>query len=245
MPNQHVRFCRSFDGAEIAYAVAGNGPPVLMLPNWLTHLEHLWRSVAWRPWLEALSKRHRLVRCDPRGCGLSDRNVRGPSFESWVRDFGAVVDAVGLDRFSLVGICQGGPIAIEFAARQPERCRRRRPRMVRLRNSPSVKGLSCISSRVGSTTTRPQHISRSARRRFATTFRASLPNWASSRGRKPLSLRGTLAMAPTAPDPDPGRWPYGFPVWLGAPVPGRDRCLMRTCGVCDDFLNPGGRSRQL
>jgi pimeloyl-ACP methyl ester carboxylesterase/DNA-binding CsgD family transcriptional regulator len=118
---QHVRFCRSFDGAEIAYAVTGEGPPVVMLPNWLTHLEYQWRTVAWRPWLDALSDRYRLIRYDPRGCGLSDRNVDNVSFESWVRDFGAVVDEVGLDRFSLVGICQGGPIAIEFAARQPDR----------------------------------------------------------------------------------------------------------------------------
>jgi pimeloyl-ACP methyl ester carboxylesterase/DNA-binding CsgD family transcriptional regulator len=121
MPNQHVRFCRSFDGAEIAYAVTGDGPPVVMLPNWLTHIEYQWRSVAWRPWLEALSARYKLIRYDPRGCGLSDRNVADLSFESWVRDFGAVVDTVGLDRFSLVGVCQGGPIAIQFTARQPDR----------------------------------------------------------------------------------------------------------------------------
>jgi pimeloyl-ACP methyl ester carboxylesterase/DNA-binding CsgD family transcriptional regulator len=121
MPNQHVRFCRSFDGAEIAYAVTGEGPPVVMLPNWLTHLEYQWRSVAWRPWLEALSTRYRLIRYDPRGCGLSDRNVEDLSFESWVRDLGALVDEIGLERFSLLGICQGGPIAIEFTARQPGR----------------------------------------------------------------------------------------------------------------------------
>jgi pimeloyl-ACP methyl ester carboxylesterase/DNA-binding CsgD family transcriptional regulator len=121
MANQQVRFCKSFDGAEIAYAVAGDGPPVVMLPSWLTHLEYQWRTVAWRPWLEALSTRYRLIRYDPRGCGLSDRNVRDVSFESWVRDFGAVVDAVGLNRFSIVGICQGGPVALAFAARQPSR----------------------------------------------------------------------------------------------------------------------------
>ena len=92
-----------------------------MLPSWLTHLEYQWRSVAWRPWLEALSARYRLIRYDPRGCGLSDRNVDDLSFESWVRDAGAVVDALGLDRFSLLGVCQGGSVAIEFASRQPER----------------------------------------------------------------------------------------------------------------------------
>lgn len=121
MLNQQVRFCKSFDGAEIAYAVTGDGPPVVMLPNWLTHLEYQWRSVAWRPWLEALSKRYRLIRYDPRGCGLSDRNVDDLSFESWVRDFNVLVDTLELNHFSVVGICQGGPIAIEFAARQPGR----------------------------------------------------------------------------------------------------------------------------
>lgn len=121
MTNQQVRFCRSFDGAEIAYAAAGDGPPVVLLPSWLTHLEHQWRSAAWRPWLDVLSARYRLIRFDPRGCGLSSRNVDDLSFETWVRDFAAVVDALGLERFSLIGICQGGPVAIEYAARHPRR----------------------------------------------------------------------------------------------------------------------------
>ena len=121
MAHQYVQFCRSFDGAEIAYAVTGDGPPVVMLPNWLTHLDYQWRSVAWRPWLEALSTRYRLIRYDPRGSGMSDRAVRDLSLETWVRDFGAVVDAVGLQQFALLGICQGGPIAIEYAAREPAR----------------------------------------------------------------------------------------------------------------------------
>ena len=120
MANQQVRFCKSFDSVKIAYAVTGNGPPVVILPNWLTHLDYQWRSIAWRPWLDALSTRYRLVRYDPRGCGMSDRDAEDLSFEAWIRDFGAVVDAVGLDRFSLLGICQGGPIAIEFAAREPD-----------------------------------------------------------------------------------------------------------------------------
>jgi pimeloyl-ACP methyl ester carboxylesterase len=121
MSNQQVRFCRSFDGAEIAYAVSGDGPPLVLMPSWLTHLEYQWRTVAWRPWLEALSPRYRLVRYDPRGCGLSDRDVSKISLDTWVRDLQAVADAARLDRFSIVGICQGGPIAIEFAAREPGR----------------------------------------------------------------------------------------------------------------------------
>jgi pimeloyl-ACP methyl ester carboxylesterase/DNA-binding CsgD family transcriptional regulator len=121
MARQQVRFCKSFDGAKIAYAISGSGPPVVMMPSWLTHLEYQWRSVAWQPWLEALSSRYTLIRYDPRGCGLSDRNVADLSFGSWVRDFGVLVDVLGLNRFSLIGICQGGAVAIAYAGSEPDR----------------------------------------------------------------------------------------------------------------------------
>lgn len=121
MANQQIRFCTSTDGVRIAYALAGSGAPLVMSATWLTHLEHQWHSLAWKPWLESLSDDHQLLRYDPRGCGLSDRDVRDISFETWVRDFETVVDAVGYERFPLLGVCQGGPIAIEYAARHPER----------------------------------------------------------------------------------------------------------------------------
>lgn len=120
---EHIRFARSFDGARIAWVASGSGPPVLLLPSWLTHLDYQKRSVAWQPWLEALASRYLLIRYDPRGCGLSDRDISNLSFDTWVRDAGAVADAAGLDRFSLVGICQGGAVAIAFAAHQPQRVR--------------------------------------------------------------------------------------------------------------------------
>jgi pimeloyl-ACP methyl ester carboxylesterase/DNA-binding CsgD family transcriptional regulator len=118
---QEIRFCRSFDGVRIAYAVSGNGPPLLMSASWLTHLEHQWRSLAWRPWLEHFSSRYTLIRYDSRGCGLSDREIRDVSFDLWTRDFEAVADAAGFERFALLGTCQGGPIAVEYAARHPGR----------------------------------------------------------------------------------------------------------------------------
>jgi pimeloyl-ACP methyl ester carboxylesterase/DNA-binding CsgD family transcriptional regulator len=118
---QEIRFCNSTDGVKLAYAISGEGPPLVMSATWLTHLEHQWRSMAWRPWLEAFSAEHTVVRYDPRGCGLSDREVDDISFETWVHDFECVVDAAGFDRFSLLGTCQGGPIAMEYAARHPER----------------------------------------------------------------------------------------------------------------------------
>jgi len=119
--HQQIRFCSSFDGVRIAYAILGRGPPLVMSASWLTHLENQWRSLAWKPWLEHLSRRFTLIRYDSRGCGLSDRNVTDFSFELWVRDFEAVIDAAGFPQVSLLGTCQGGPIAIEYAARHPER----------------------------------------------------------------------------------------------------------------------------
>lgn len=121
MARQQIRYVQSIDGARIAYAVSGRGPPVVLMPSWLTHLEYQWRSVAWQPWLEALSSRYTLIRYDPRGCGLSDKNIDDLSFDSWVRDFGMLADALKLDRFSLIGICQGGAVATAYAGRSPER----------------------------------------------------------------------------------------------------------------------------
>ncbi len=118
---QTIRFCASHDGVRLAYATSGEGPPLVMPATWLMQLDHQWRSLAWRPWLEALSKNHTLLRYDSRGCGLSDRGTSGLSFENWVRDLEAVVQAAGIERFDLLGTCWGGPIAIDYAARHPER----------------------------------------------------------------------------------------------------------------------------
>lgn len=119
--NQEIRFCTSTDGVKLAYAISGEGPPLVMSATWLTHLEHQWRSLAWRPWLEAFLQGHTVVRYDSCGCGLSDREVGDASFETTVRDFECVMEAAGFEQFSLLGTCQGGPIAMEYAARHPER----------------------------------------------------------------------------------------------------------------------------
>jgi pimeloyl-ACP methyl ester carboxylesterase/DNA-binding CsgD family transcriptional regulator len=117
---QDIRFCKADDGVRLAYAVSGNGPPLVMAATWLTHLEHQWRSLAWRPWLDAFST-FTLLRHDSRGCGLSDRDTDALSFENWVSDLACVVNAAGFRRFPIVATCWGGPVAIEYAARYPER----------------------------------------------------------------------------------------------------------------------------
>jgi pimeloyl-ACP methyl ester carboxylesterase/DNA-binding winged helix-turn-helix (wHTH) protein len=118
---QEIRYCTTSDGVRLAYASIGTGPPLVKASNWLTHLDFEWGSPIWRHWLAALSVHHRVVRYDERGNGLSDRNVPDVSFDTWVRDLETVVDRAGLDRFSLLGISRGGPIAIAYAVKHPER----------------------------------------------------------------------------------------------------------------------------
>lgn len=121
---QQIRFCSSADGTPIAYASSGAGPPLVSAANWLTHLEEEARSPVWLHWLMELSRANTLIRYDKRGCGLSARDAEDLSFEACVADLEAVADAAGFEQFALFGECQGGPIAIEYAARHPERVTR-------------------------------------------------------------------------------------------------------------------------
>ena len=118
---QRVRFCTTFDFARLAYAISGSGPKLAYAPHWLTHIEHDQGCEAVPPWHADLSKRYSVLRFDQRGCGLSDRDVSQISFEAWVRDLECVIDAGRYDRFALLGNSQGAAIAVEYAARHPER----------------------------------------------------------------------------------------------------------------------------
>jgi pimeloyl-ACP methyl ester carboxylesterase len=95
--SQQIRFCRSFDGTRIAWTSTGTGPPIVRSPHWLTHLEYEWESPLWRPWIDEMSRSYTYLRMDERACGLSDWDVKDISFETWVRDFEAVIDAAGLE----------------------------------------------------------------------------------------------------------------------------------------------------
>jgi DNA-binding winged helix-turn-helix (wHTH) protein/alpha-beta hydrolase superfamily lysophospholipase len=118
---QEIRYCTTSDGVRLAYATTGNGPPLVKASNWLTHLDFEWGSPIWRHWYTALSRHHRLVRYDERGNGMSQRDVPDVNFDTWIRDLETVVDAAELDRFPLLGISRGGPIAIAYAVKHPER----------------------------------------------------------------------------------------------------------------------------
>lgn len=116
---QQIRFCRSRDGVRIAYAVVGDGPPLVKVFRWGTHLEQDWQTPVWRSWLEMVGRGRTLIRYDARGAGLSDHNVEDFSLERHVEDLEAVVQACGAQQFPLMGMTGGGPIAVTYCVRHP------------------------------------------------------------------------------------------------------------------------------
>nr|WP_235008090.1 alpha/beta fold hydrolase [Microbacterium timonense] len=121
---QDIRFARSADGVGIAYAVHGHGPPLLVDACWLSHLQFDWQSPVWRHFLVDLGRVATVIRYDERGHGLSDRGVTDHSLQARVADLEAVADDAGLERFALMAMAQGGPVAIEYAAKHPDRLTR-------------------------------------------------------------------------------------------------------------------------
>lgn len=119
--HQDIAFCASQDGMRIATAACGSGRVILRAAHWLSHVTYDLDSPIWRPWVEALSRHHRYVRYDPRGCGMSERHCTDLSPRAWSRDLEAVAATIREDRFALFGVSQGGALAIDFAVRHPER----------------------------------------------------------------------------------------------------------------------------
>jgi pimeloyl-ACP methyl ester carboxylesterase/DNA-binding CsgD family transcriptional regulator len=123
-PAQSVGFCTSADGVRIAYARLGEGPPLVVSTCWLSHLEYDLQSPVWQHFVRGLGEVSSTVRYDERGFGLSDWDVTDFSFEARLNDLEAVVDAAGVERFALLGMSQGGPVAVAYAHRHPERVTR-------------------------------------------------------------------------------------------------------------------------
>jgi pimeloyl-ACP methyl ester carboxylesterase len=115
-----TRYARS-DGVNIAYQVTGEGPPVVLVSGFVSHLELDWEEPRSAHFLERLSSFSRLVRFDKRGTGLSDRPGGLPDLETRMDDVRAVMDAAGCGRAALFGYSEGGPMSVLFAATYPER----------------------------------------------------------------------------------------------------------------------------
>lgn len=119
---QQIRFCKTSDGVRIAYATAGEGPPLVYVCGWPQHLEVEWESPLSRGFLDALTSTFTLIRYDMRGSGLSDREVEDFSLEGLTRDLESVLDHLDLESFILMSLgTLAGPIAIRYAAEHPER----------------------------------------------------------------------------------------------------------------------------
>jgi pimeloyl-ACP methyl ester carboxylesterase/DNA-binding CsgD family transcriptional regulator len=122
--SQTVQFCRSADGVRIAYARYGRGVPLIISTCWLSHLEYDLESPVWKHFVRDIGEVATTIRYDERGFGLSDWQVPDFSFESRISDLEAVVDAAGFDKFALLGMAQGGPVAVAYTHRHPERVSR-------------------------------------------------------------------------------------------------------------------------
>jgi len=116
-----IQFIPSRDGTKIAMARSGSGPAVIKAATWLTHMEWAPPGMAGQALIDEFSEGHTYIEYDTRGCGLSQRRVDDISFEAWMDDLEAVADASGQERFVLMGFTCAAGVAVEYAARHPER----------------------------------------------------------------------------------------------------------------------------
>jgi pimeloyl-ACP methyl ester carboxylesterase/DNA-binding CsgD family transcriptional regulator len=120
---QRIAFT-AVDGGRLAFATAGRGPALVLPSWWVSNLEHDWRHGPFRAFVEALAEQHTVVRYDRLGTGLSDRAPPEATLAGELAMVEAVVDALGIDAMSMVGISCGGCLAAAYADRYPRRVRR-------------------------------------------------------------------------------------------------------------------------
>lgn len=119
-----IRFVTGRGDVRLAVGETGEGPALLKVANWMTHVDKDVDSPIWGHWVRELSRRHRFIRYDARGCGLSDRDLAGMALNDldlWVDDLARVADMLEIEQCALLGLSQGGPVAIAYAARYPDR----------------------------------------------------------------------------------------------------------------------------
>src|SRR3990172_4284814 len=122
MAEPRIQYAQTTDGVSIAYWTLGEGIPLVhMAEPGLSHIQLEWQIPPLRRWYERLAESRMVVRYDSRGVGLSDRDLSVYSLDVWMLDLQAVVNRLGLDRFALFAPLSGGPVAVTYAAAQPER----------------------------------------------------------------------------------------------------------------------------
>jgi pimeloyl-ACP methyl ester carboxylesterase/DNA-binding CsgD family transcriptional regulator len=122
---QRIRYLRTEDGVQLAWAEIGAGPVMIKAANWLSDLEYELESPVWGHWFGFFGDHFQFLRWDERGCGLTDREVEDLSFDRWLEDLERVVTVSGVQEpFGLLGISSGAAICCAYAARHPERVSR-------------------------------------------------------------------------------------------------------------------------
>jgi class 3 adenylate cyclase len=118
-----TRYARNGE-LRIAYQVVGQGPiDLVLVPGFISNADLVWDDPVFAGFLKRLAGFSRLILFDKRGTGLSDRIGDLPSLEVRMDDVRAVMDAAGSERAALLGISEGGAMAMLFAATYPERTR--------------------------------------------------------------------------------------------------------------------------
>lgn len=119
-----IRFL-PFAGRRVAYAVSGDGPPLVAPAWWVSHLELDWEDPGFRGFWESVGDGYTVVRYDRLGVGMSDRELpEEPTLDGEEALLGAVLDELELEKAVLVGGSSGGCAAIAFAAHFPARVKR-------------------------------------------------------------------------------------------------------------------------
>jgi pimeloyl-ACP methyl ester carboxylesterase/DNA-binding CsgD family transcriptional regulator len=122
MDAPQVQYVKTSDGYDIAYALSGEGIPVIRVPQVHSHFSLQWSSGMLDSEFRQWSEHFEMVLFDPRGQGLSTRGLdESTSLTSYERDIDAIVSKLGLERFILLGISYGGKVAVRYAIAHPER----------------------------------------------------------------------------------------------------------------------------
>ena len=118
-----TQYAKSGD-VHVAYQAFGDGPiNLVMVPGFVSNIENYWDQPDLARFLNRLGSYARVVTFDKRGTGMSDRVAELPGLDQRMDDLRAVMDAAGMEQAALLGISEGAPLSVLFAATYPDRCR--------------------------------------------------------------------------------------------------------------------------
>src|SRR5688500_8076293 len=117
-----VKYVTTRDRMQIAYGVCGSGQPLIFLPGTFYHVQLAWQYPGLKEWMRGLAERFQLIQIDPRGTGMSGRDVSDDlARHDYQYDLEAVIDRLKLDRFILFAASRGVDIAVDYCLHHADR----------------------------------------------------------------------------------------------------------------------------